>query len=116
MTTPKRASRRSIVSYAKEAERMVARKLGGVRVISDGKRHRPDVDGGWFVAEVKQRRIPTWILAAMKQATLASRVHRAYPWPLLVLVDKPGRGKPGRMLIVVDPDDWIEWQGKGNPP
>lgn len=112
-------NRRSTLAQSKDAERLVAERLGGKRRPSSGLADQPDVEGDTWVAEVKHRNIPAWILTAMAQADRASEcawfergLSRARP--LLVLVDKPGPGKTARMLVVQDWRDFVDYNGRAD--
>lgn len=109
-----KSRKRSIVAKSKDAEREFAQMMGGKRLPSTGQPNKPDVDGGWWVMEVKHRRIPQWILDAMQQAALAAKGRKGAPLPLLGLKDKPGHGgKPVRYLLVMEPDTFVTWNGRG---
>ena len=52
----------------KNAERRIARAVGGRRIGNTG-RATADVDAGWLAVEVKQRkRLPVWLTSALAQA------------------------------------------------
>lgn len=58
----------------KQAERMIARALGGVRNVGNGRGDLPDVDAPGLAVEVKHRRaFPAWLLGAMAQARRNAR-------------------------------------------
>lgn len=102
-------NRRSTLAQSRDAERLVAKRLGGKRIHSTGLPNEPDVDLGFAACEVKHRRIPRWIVEGMEQAERLDT-----DLPVLVLVDKPGHtNKPARMLVVLDWRDWVDQSGKG---
>lgn len=109
-----RKRKQSIVKEAKSAERDFAVIMGGERLPSTGQPQKPDVDGGWWVMEVKHRRIPKWIVDALDQATLAARGRKGAPLALVGLKDKPGLGKAARYLLLMEPADFVQWNGKGS--
>ncbi len=104
--------RASYVAESRQAERDAARKLGAVRLPATGHVNMPDIDGGWFVGEVKHRKISQFLKDAMQQARQAAMIGSG-PMPLVVLVDKPGPGKKAEMLVVMDADSFVEWNGRG---
>ncbi|KKN40252.1 hypothetical protein LCGC14_0735320 [marine sediment metagenome] len=114
-------SRRSTVNQSKDAEREVARQLGGRRLHSgEWKRKSGDVDviGTFFLAQVKHRSgVPNYIIEGMNQiqeaATEREELRRlepgivAHPDALLVLRTKPGQGKPSRTFVIQEIEDWL---------
>ena len=107
----------SYVAYSKDAEREVAR-IMGARRLHAGEYDGPgdvDVDGGWFKVQVKNRRIPAWILDGYDQihAATVGAPEQLGPQRLVVLVDKPGPGKPRRIFVLQEIDEWVAWNGTG---
>ena len=104
----------SYVAYSKDAEREVAR-IMGARRLHAGEYDGPgdvDLDGGWFKVQVKNRRIPAWILDGYKQVHAAT-VGTLHAQGFVVLVDKPGPGKPRRIFVLQEIDEWVAWNGQG---
>lgn len=115
------SSRSSTVAQSKKAEREVACVLGGRRLHA-GEWDGPgdvDVDGGWWVAQVKHiAGTPIWLADGMKQAVEAAASVESDVWepiPLLVIVTKPGKGKKSEMFVVTRAEDHVAWHGKGTP-
>ena len=104
----------SYVAYSKDAEREVARIMGARRLHAGEYDGPGDIDlvGGWFHAQVKQRRIPAWIIKGYEQIHAATVGTNAIG--LVVLVDKPGPGKPRRIFVLQEIDEWVAWNGTGN--
>ena len=103
----------SYVAYSKDAEREVAR-IMGARRLHAGEYSGPgdvDLDGGWFKVQVKNRRIPGWVLKGYEQIHAATVGTEARG--LVVLVDKPGPGKPRRIFVLTELDDWVRENGQG---
>ena len=114
-------SRRSTVNQSKDAEREVARQLGGRRLHSgEWKRKRGDVDviGRTFIAQVKHRSgVPNYIIEGMDQIQEAAKEYEELqrldpqivylPDILLVLRTKPGQGKPSRTFVIQEIEDWV---------
>lgn len=98
--------RSSIVASSKEAEREVARVLGGTRLHAGewkGKKGDVDVEGPFWVAQVKHRAgVPAYITEGMKQLDEAV----TDKMKLLVLVTKPGRGKKAQMFVMLQAEDF----------
>jgi hypothetical protein len=106
-------SKRSTVAQSKEAEREVARILGGRRLHA-GEWHGPgdvDVLCDGYIAQVKHRSgVPDYLVEGMEQigkATLATEELRRLgssdrPIPMVVLRTKPGRGKGAQTYIVME--------------
>lgn len=106
-------TRRSTVAQSKDAERAVAEKLYGRRLHAGEWCGKGDVDviGLYFLAQVKHRSgVPNYIIEGMDQIHEAAKdaeelrrlephIHVG-PQPLLVLVTKPGRGKPSRTFVI----------------
>ena len=104
--------RKRTLRQSKDAERRVAKLLGGVRLPTDGKTNLPDVDCGWMVVEVKN--FPIWqrLKDAVYQAKRAAAGRKGAPLPTVALVDKPGHGgQEIEVYMVVEIADWIQWNG-----
>lgn len=100
-------SRRSTVAQSKEAEREVARQLGGRRLHAgewSGMGGQGDVDvlGDDFAAQVKHRsNVPIYITEGFKQIRDATA--RTGPLiPLVVIRTKPGRGREAETFVMMD--------------
>lgn len=91
----------------KEAERRVARKLGGVRTGNRGIASA-DVTSEWLSIEVKYRaKLPAWLERAMAQAENAASEGQL---PLVVLHRKGQRSDND--LVVLRLGDFTEWFGE----
>ncbi len=107
----------SYVAYSKDAEREVAR-IMGARRLHAGEYDGPgdvDLDLQWAKVQVKQRRIPAWILDGYEQIHAAANGDFEHGMGLVVLVDKPGPGKPRRIFVLQEIDEWVAWNGQGAP-
>ena len=121
-----KGSKSSIVAASKETERRVARVYGGRRLTAGEWNGAGDVDviSPLYAIQVKHRKnVADYILEGMRQAQEGAddtdeiaRISAGVPYgeiklipdPLLVIVTKPGRGKPSRMFKVeeiYDPTD-----------
>ncbi len=114
-------SKRSTVNQSKDAEREVARQLGGRRLHSGewkGKGGDVDVVGRTFIAQIKHRSgVPNYIIEGMDQINEAAEeyaeLHRLEPRMihkpdiLLVLRTKPGQGKPSRTFVIQEIEEWM---------
>ena len=105
-------SKSSIVAQSKEAERKVAARLGGRRLHAGEWYGGGDVDvvsadiqhADW-VAQVKQRKdVAGYIQEGMRQL---DEVKDKKPYRLLVIVTKPGSGKPAEMYVTMRAEEWI---------
>ncbi len=107
-------TRRSIAQYAKEAEREVARRIGGKRLPSGTHQSAGDidVDGGWWAAQVKHRPWPEQLRKGLRQAQAGAKDMQV---PLVAWLDKPGGGKEARLLVCMDAADWVDMNGMGTP-
>lgn len=109
-------SRRSTVAQSKQAERDVAKLLGGRRLTAGEWHGKGDVDvlGPGWAAQVKHRSgVPDYIIEGMRQIQEATD-KQGYLLPLLVLLTKPGRGKPARAFVIMEADDWYRLFESGN--
>jgi hypothetical protein len=100
-------SKRSTVAQSKEAEREVARILGGRRLHAGEWHGKGDVDvlGESFAAQVKHRSgVPDYLLEGMRQIQEATA--DTYLTPLLVIRTKPGRGREAQTFIVMEAETW----------
>ena len=106
-------SKRSIKAEAKAAERHVAERLGGVRLTA-GQYQGPgdvDVDGGWWLAQVKHtREVTRWFREGMEQIEQACTGTEKLP--LLVVVTKPGSGKKSRTFVIMSAEAWARECGR----
>ena len=113
-------SKRSIVAQSKEAEREVARRLGGRRLTAGEWNGRGDVDviGRTFLAQVKHRSgVPNYIIEGIDQISEAAKEYEELrrlepqitpdPDVLLVLRTKPGQGKPSRTFVIQEIEAWL---------
>lgn len=117
------ASRRSIRKYAKQAERDVAKAMGGERIpqgayggIGDADVRLRGPDGEvWAYVQVKHYAAPEWLRDGNVQAKLAA-LNSGRPC-FLALKDKPGPGSRREPLIYViqEVSDWVLWNGRGEP-
>ncbi len=107
-------SKSSIVAASKQAERDVAAALGGRRLHAGEWQGEGDVDavGPDFIAQVKQRKdVAGWLQEGVKQIEEAlqskDELKRLqpdiddYPNPLVVIVTKPGSGRPSRRFVLM---------------
>ena len=104
----------SIVASSKQAERDVAKVYGGRRLTAGEWNGAGDIDviSDRYAIQVKHRsNVPAYILEGLDQvqegAADIEELFRLQPGPLsfrrqplLVIVTKPGRGKPSRMFAV----------------
>jgi len=91
----------------KEAERAVARKLGGQRVGNTG-RATCDVRAGRLAVECKARKaLPSWLVDAVSQAHA-----NAAPGQLAVVVLHETGQRYDDALVVVRLSEWHEWYGE----
>ena len=103
-------SRRSTVAQSKEAEREVARQLGGRRLHAgewSGMGHKGDVDvlGSGWAAQVKHRSgVPDYITEGFRQ--IREAVAKTSLTPLMVIRTKPGRGRQAETFVMVDATTW----------
>ncbi len=108
-----KASNRTTLSKA--AERFAGALLGARRMVA-GEWKGPgdvDLDGGWFLAQVKNTRIGERRRWGMQQIQEACK--GTDKMPLLVEVDKPGRGGgETEVWVTVRWQDWTAWSGKGD--
>lgn len=109
-------SKRSIVAASKEAEREVARRTGGRRLSAGEWQGEGDVDviTPTSVIQVKHRsNVAAFIIEGMQQVQEAAKdtgeLARLVPgrWaysvePVLMIVTKPGSGRPSRMFRVTE--------------
>lgn len=107
---PKRAKQNTL-RRSKDAERTVAKLLGGRRIPTDGKANNSDVETAEWGVEVKNWGV-TKLCQAVDQAKAAcSRTHRR---PLVVIAHKVGHGgQRQRFFVVEEIEDWVSWNGKG---
>lgn len=96
----------------KEAERQVARRVGGARVSNHALGLRtPDVESSWLSVEVKHRkRLPVLITSALAQA---QRNATAGKLAIAVLHEEGQRYDDA--VVVVRLGDWVEWFGVLTP-
>lgn len=109
-------TRRSTLAQSKEAERHVAKELGARRLRAGEHRGEGDLDldGGWFVVQVKHRKdVPAWLRDGMAQAMRGSCGLTEKPMPLLAIRTKPGSGRDAQTYIVVTAEHWIASNGRG---
>ncbi len=92
----------------KSVERSIARLFGGRRTgprgiaVADVADHRYQ---SWLAIEIKHRKkLPQWILDALKQAELAAGEHKL---AMVVLHERRMRYKDS--LVVLRLSDWIDW-------
>lgn len=113
-------SRRSTVAQSKEAEREIARQLGGRRLHAGewsgmGRKGDVDVLGPDWAAQVKHRSgVPDYITEGFRQIREATA---GTPFlPLVVIRTKPGRGRQAETFVLVDADTWrlIREKGENN--
>jgi len=91
----------------KEAERRVARVLGGRRVGPTGRAGADVVVGDWLVVECKHREtLPQWIERALGQARAAAGPRRLG----IAVLHERGRHDS---LVVMSLSDFAEWFGDG---
>ena len=91
-----------MTSTWKDAERRVARKLGGKRVGCTGL-ETPDVVTEWLVVEVKHRqRFPLWLTGALAQAVKHAKPEEL---PLAVLHEH----RKHDSLVVMRLSDFCDW-------
>ena len=109
-------SKRSIVAASKQAERDVARVYGGRRLHAGEWSGAGDIDvitPAWAIQVKHSKNIAAYILEGTQQAQEGAaevvELARLQPSPssqrrkpLLVIVTKPGRGKPSRMFQVTE--------------
>lgn len=115
--------RSSIVAASKEAEREVARQLGGRRLHAgewSGMGGKGDVDvlGPDWVAQVKHRSgIPDYITEGFRQIRTASQCagQNPLPLPLMVIRTKPGQGKTSETFVMMDAETWRKFRGVEEP-
>ncbi len=105
-------TRRSTRTQSKDAERDVARVLGGRRLTAG--QHQGtgdvDVDGGWWLAQVKHTKaVPQWFSEGREQIEEACTATDKVP--VLVIKTKPGPGRRARMYVVLDAEDWVSLHG-----
>jgi hypothetical protein len=90
--------------YWKHAERAVAQKLGGKRIVKKGIRS-PDVSHPWLSIEVKSRHdIPLWLEQAITQSRINAEKGKL---PVVVILTK--ERTPATPLIAMKLDDFIKW-------
>ncbi len=101
----------STVKYSKDTERWFANRVGARR-LNAGEWRGPgdaDIDGGWFLGQVKHRLWPKWLQKGYDQtAALPNKKLRA-----LFLKEKSGRGNKARTLVCLPLDDWLAEMGYG---
>lgn len=108
-------SRRSTVAQSKEAEREVARELGGRRLTAGEWRGSGDVDvidqfNEW-VAQVKHRSdLPYYITEGFRQ--IREAVAGTDFIPLVVIRTKPGRGRNAETFVMMDVATWHDIRNK----
>jgi hypothetical protein len=91
----------------KQAERRVARLMGGRRVPCSGAGGGADVVTSWCAVEVKhRRRLPAWLTAALAQAERAAREGR-----LAVVVLHEHGQRYAHSLVVLRLQAFQEWFG-----
>ncbi len=104
-------SKRSTVAQSKQAERDVAKLLGGVRLHAGEWHGGGDIDvvslegyADW-VAQVKQRRdVAGYIQEGMRQL---DEVRSSDSLKLLVIVTKPGSGKTSETYVMMRAEEWM---------
>jgi hypothetical protein len=113
-------SKRSIVAASKEAEREIARQLGGRRLHAgewSGMGGKGDVDvlGPDFAAQVKHRSgVPVYVTEGLKQIREAVQGPHTFTeevLPLVIIRTKPGRGREAETLIMMDVATWQHFRG-----
>jgi hypothetical protein len=91
----------------KQAERAVARLLGGRRTPLSGAAGGADVATAWCVAEVKHRkRLPQWLEAALIQAERSAR-----PGQLAVAVLHEHGRRYRDSVLLMRLGDFLDWFG-----
>lgn len=115
-----KGSQKSMVAYSKQAERDVAKVFGGRRLSAGEWQGDGDVDvivldGAAYAIQVKQRTgVPKWFIEGMDQVKDAVKDTKALDrmgisfdlLPIMVVKTKPGQGKPSKMYIVLELEDW----------
>jgi hypothetical protein len=107
--------RSSIVAASKEAEREIARQLGGRRLHAgewSGMGGQGDVDvlGADFAAQVKHRSgVPAYITEGFKQ--IRDAVAKASLTPLMIIRTKPGSGRKAETFVMMDVATWRRIRG-----
>jgi hypothetical protein len=96
----------------KEAERQIARRVGGVRISNHALGLRtPDVESSWLSLEVKHRtRLPVLITDTMAQAR-----RNATPGKLVAAVLHEEGQRYDDAVIMIRLGDWVEWFGGLTP-
>ncbi len=90
----------------KRQERQVAAMLGSRRNPNNGE-HQTDIDAGPFAVEHKARKsLPSWLTAALRQATVAAGDRT----PIVVL-SEVRQGVKARRYVVLAFEDWVGWHG-----
>src|SRR5579883_356937 len=95
----------------KKTERIVAQRLGGVRLPVNGRGNQPDVRHPWLAIEVKHRRtLPRWLKDGVIQARrAAASASIGQQLPIVVLHE---HGSPhADDLVVLRLDDFEAWLG-----
>ena len=113
--SPARATRKSIKDFARQAETRVAKLLGGERIGNSGRKNA-DVRVkklGELVAIVECKQGP-WRAVFNAYDQVRDVPSAGSPRRLVAFVEKPGPGKPSRVLICEEVDEWLGWNGKGD--
>jgi len=116
-------TRRSTVSYSKDAERRVRDVMGGRRLRAGEWNGPGDIDNcsakspetSWWVSQTKHiKGTPQWLSKGMNQAVEAAESLKGRPLPLLMILTKPGTGNTAEMFVVCRAEDFVDWNGKGD--
>lgn len=92
----------------KRTERAIAKRMGGRRVPVSGRAGQPDIAHPWLSVEVKhRRRLPQWLLQAVRQAEQAAR-----PGQLPIAVLHQHGQRYGDSLVVLRLKAFEEWHGE----
>jgi len=96
----------------KEAERQIARRVGGARISNHALGLRtPDVESSWLSVEVKHRkRLPVLITGALAQAR-----RNATAGKLAVAVLHEEGQRYDDAVVMVRLGDWVDWFGVLTP-
>lgn len=93
----------------KQAERAVARRIGGVRISNHALGLRtPDCESDWLSVEVKHRKtLPAWL-----QDTLDQARRNAAPGKLAIAVLHQAGRRYDDALVVLRLSDFVDWFGE----
>jgi hypothetical protein len=92
-----------------QAERDVAKALGGVRVGMDGGPTDVVIPDYAYIQVKKVKNLPSLNSIAVMLAIMPTDLLRG-----VVVIERAGQGKRGSRTITFDLDEWAQWHGAGD--